>query len=179
MSTATAGLYPEPDGTATGGWSGSETSRERAVRERDDGTLSARSRQVYALVVASGAQGVTDPEVQHAFRLGHGASSGALTRLHRQGRIARTTERRNRNQVYVLPEHVGDRTLSPYRPNRNTRPGLEIAVAYLQEQADRLQAEVEEEQALPGPPDRARTRRLLAKRAAALMWAEELRVKAQ
>lgn len=60
---------------------------------------------------------MTDREVQTALAIGHGASSGTLTRLHKSGRVQRLTRRRNGNQVYVQAEHVLGREVSPYRPN--------------------------------------------------------------
>jgi hypothetical protein len=44
----------------------------------------------------------------------HGQASGALSVLHKEGRIARLTERRNRCAVYVLPEYVQGRETSPH-----------------------------------------------------------------
>jgi len=99
------------------GWSGSATSKERADREDASGITGWRSREVHALIAAAGRSGMTDKEVQAALAIGHGASSGTLTRLHRAGHLARLTRRRNGNEVYVLPEHVNGRETQPYRPN--------------------------------------------------------------
>lgn len=140
MSAADAGLYPEPDGSATGGWSGSATSRERARAEEASGARGRRQQQVHALLREAGPHGLTDPEVQSALVIGHGASSGALTRLHRDGRIARLTERRARNEVYVMPWWVNGRPIAPYRPNRREAAGLREALDILAERLAREEA---------------------------------------
>lgn len=109
MSDFDSGLYP--DGTV--GSSGSSTSAERAVAE----TLSPRRAKVYAFVSSKGAWGATVAEVERGLGIGHGSASGALTVLHRGGDLTRLTWRRNRQEVYVLPQHVNGREEAPYRPN--------------------------------------------------------------
>lgn len=108
----------------TSGWSGSDTSRERQEREDATGITGWRSREVFKLIASAGEVGMTDKEVQSALRIGHGASSGTLTRLHKAEKIARLRDRRRGNEIYVLPRHVQDRTTSPYRPNKRTSDDL-------------------------------------------------------
>lgn len=154
MSAADAGLYPEPDGTATGGWSGSASSRDRAVYEETSGVRGSRQRQVLDLVRASGARGMTDREVQQALVIGHGSSSGTLTRLHRQGLLERLLERREHNEVYVLPEHAGDRPRAAYRPlGMSVVAGLRYAAQRLDE--DAAEAERRLQRVGPAAPDAA------------------------
>lgn len=124
------------------GWSGSATSKERADREDASGVTGWRSRQVFDLIAAAGRSGMTDKEVQAALNVGHGASSGTLTRLHRAAHIARLTRRRNGNEVYVLPEHVNGRETQPYRPNSGKTAAarakaLEEAITEAQDLIDR------------------------------------------
>lgn len=102
----------------TEGWSGSDTSRERAYRDATDGTASARQRAVLDYLSGSEGDGATWAEVADALDLHHGQASASLSSLHLEGRIARLKERRQRSQIYVLPEYVGDREVAPYRPNR-------------------------------------------------------------
>lgn len=110
---------PYSGGTSSG-WSGSPTSRDRAQREDSTGVTGRRSRQVLALLTDAEDRGMTDAEVQDVLGVGHGVSSGALTRLHKAGRIARLAERRSGNEIYVVPASVGDRPVRPYRPNIGT-----------------------------------------------------------
>ena len=101
---------PEKPYDGTSGWSGSETSRERAVREDGDGTTSERQHAVLALLGARERTGATWKEVAQVEGWHHGQASGALSTLHKVGRIARLAhERRDRCSVYVLPEHVNGR----------------------------------------------------------------------
>lgn len=101
---------PETPYAGTSGWSGSQTSRERAEDEDRGGVTSERQRRVLALLGAADRTGMTWREVVEAEpSWHHGQASGALSTLHKTGHIARLTERRNRCSVYVLPEHVDER----------------------------------------------------------------------
>jgi hypothetical protein len=99
------------------GWSGSETSRERA--ERADHTTLTGHRDISTLAMLHGVAeiGVTWGELADAQGLHHGEASAVLSRLHQVGRIVRLSERRGKSQVYVLPEYVDGRATSDYRPN--------------------------------------------------------------
>jgi DNA-binding MarR family transcriptional regulator len=99
----------------TAGHSGTDTSAERAERERDDGTLSKRLSNTLAVVERAGASGVTWTDLARFLGLHHGSASSALTNLHMQGRIARTARRRDGSKVYVTPDNAReDDTLEPY-----------------------------------------------------------------
>jgi hypothetical protein len=110
-----------PYGTKGSGWSGSETSRERAEREDASGITGKRQAQVFALLATHTSKGMTVKEVEDALSIGHGPASSALTHLHRAERVVRLQERRMNQQVYVLRGYAGGRLESPYRP-RLARP---------------------------------------------------------
>ena len=98
------------DGTS--GWSGTDTSRERAVKADQSGKTARNHERALRILKLVGAKGVTWKELD--WRAGfnhHGTSSGVLTVLHKQGRIVRLKERRDHCRLYVLPEHAGDRTI--------------------------------------------------------------------
>lgn len=114
--------YPEPDGTSTGGWSGSDTSKERAVTEATDGTLQKRQLQVLTLLHQRKWSGATWKEVAGVLRLHHGQASGALSNLHKAGRVARLTHKRRKCAVYVHPDFVDGRPTAPYG---RRKPGTE------------------------------------------------------
>ena len=105
-----------PYGRKGSGWSGSSTSRERQEREDADGTTGWRQQQVVEHLGQAGPAGMTCGELERGLEAGHGAVSAALSVLHRAGTISRITERRNRQEVYVLPDHVDGREVSPFRP---------------------------------------------------------------
>lgn len=104
----------------TSGWSGSDTSEARAVGADRDGTTRDRQATVVGLLRLAGFHGVTWTELGDATGWHHGTASGALSVLHKEGRIKRLTERRNRCKVYALPEYVGDRATEPHGRNRST-----------------------------------------------------------
>lgn len=117
--------YPEPDGTHTGGWSGSDASHDRARREAADGTAAARQAQAAALVTAAGYVGATWKELADRTNWHHGQVSGALSNLHKAGRIARLTDTRGRCSVYVAPEFVDGRDTKPQgrrKPDADPEP---------------------------------------------------------
>lgn len=92
----------------TEGYAGSGTSKSRAFQEALDGTASKRQRYILILAERAKAKGVTVAELRDA-SLHHGRISGALSVLHKVGKLSRLTETRGRCKVYVLPEYVNDR----------------------------------------------------------------------
>jgi len=68
----------------TEGWSGSDTSRERAYNDATDGTASKRQRDVLDLMSRQEGDGVTWSEVADALNLHHGQASGSLSALHKE-----------------------------------------------------------------------------------------------
>lgn len=93
----------------TSGWSGSDTSMERAIDADKSGETKHRQQQVINFLRDSGADGLTWVELQQLLPLHHGALSGTLSVLHRVGAASRLSQKRGRCKVYVLPEFVGDR----------------------------------------------------------------------
>jgi hypothetical protein len=112
--------YPDVDG-ATSGWSGGASSRDRARRRDASGQTATLQSRVVSMVAATGRYGLTCGEVEAALAMGHGSVSGALSNVHKGGRLARLTERRNGQEIYVSPRYVDGRELAPYRPNRANR----------------------------------------------------------
>lgn len=101
---------PETPYAGTSGWSGSQTSRERAEDEDRGGVTSARQAATLAALGGMHRHGMTWKELAVHEDWHHGQASGALSGLHKTGHIARLAEeRRDRCAVYVLPEFVGDR----------------------------------------------------------------------
>lgn len=107
--TTTTNITPVLPYAGTSGWSGSDTSEERARRADSDGTTSARQAATLRLLDAAGHRGLTWRELADQLNLHHGSASGVLSVLHKAGRIARLAERRTRCKVYVSIDHVGGR----------------------------------------------------------------------
>lgn len=107
----------QPYGSKGSGWSGSDTSRERAEREDAEGITGWRMAQVHNIVRLSAKKGMTCAELEQSLGLGHGAVSAALTRLHKSGHLTRLQERREGQEVYVRWQYIDGRPESSYRPN--------------------------------------------------------------
>lgn len=93
----------------TSGWSGSETSRDRAESNDRDGTTKNRQSETMRLVLASKTYGMTWKELSDATGWHHGTASGALSVLHKAGFIERLTDRRNKCAIYVGLESINGR----------------------------------------------------------------------
>jgi hypothetical protein len=103
---------PRTPYAGTSGWSGSDTSKERAKREDADGTTGLRQRQTLTHVRHQEERGLTWKELSEITNWHHGSSSGALSVLHKDGILVRLTQRRNKCAIYVSPEFVNGRALA-------------------------------------------------------------------
>jgi len=98
----------------TSGWSGSETSKARAIAEDSDGTTKGRQLTTIRALAKAGKLGLTWKELASHFGWHHGQATSVLSVLHLENRINRLTEKRSRSAVYVLPEFVNERQTSPH-----------------------------------------------------------------
>ena len=97
----------------TSGHSGSATSRDRAEREDATGVTGKRQKDVIKFLSAMEKHGGTCKEVSTWLSIHHGQSSGVLSVLHKERVIARLKATRNRCAIYVLPEFILGREMSP------------------------------------------------------------------
>lgn len=94
----------------TSGWSGSTTSRERAVSEDANGTTKSRQAMAKSFLLRNGTRGGTWRELAEEYNWHHGQASAVLSVLHKESAIYRlSTERRERCAVYVAPEYLNAR----------------------------------------------------------------------
>lgn len=126
------------DGTE--GYSGSETSKERAKREAESGTASKRQKQILDYLKECRSAGAIWSEVGAEIGVGHGTSSGTLSVLHKAGKVARLAQRRHRCEVYVLPEFVNGRETRPHNPNKKGIPVEQYEA--MKSRAEEAEAEV-------------------------------------
>ena len=96
----------------TSGWSGSETSKARAVQEDTDGTTSKRQEDTLCDLYDAGYYGLTWHELAELHGWHHGQASGVLSVLHKADLIVRLKERRGKSAVYVSPAYVKGRAIS-------------------------------------------------------------------
>lgn len=113
ITMATDDFEPALPYRNTEGYAGSETSRQAALDAVIHGTASKRQRFILILAGRAKERGITVAELRDA-SLHHGRVSGALSVLHKVGKLARLTEVRDKCKVYVLPEYVNDRPTEPH-----------------------------------------------------------------
>lgn len=102
----------------TSGHGGNGPSLERALREDADGTTTMRQGVALSYLRQVGEWGATWKEFGDEFGYHAGQSSGVLSVLHKEGRIVRLKNRRDRCSVYVMPEFVQGRETSPHGSHR-------------------------------------------------------------
>ena len=93
----------------TSGWSGSETSKERAGKADKDGTTFLRQKVTLDYIKYYESYGVTWKELSDLTGWHHGSASGVLSVLHKEGYIVRLKDRRNRCAIYVHPVYLQGR----------------------------------------------------------------------
>jgi hypothetical protein len=98
-----------------------DTSRDATIHADMTGITAAAQRYVLIIAGQQRGHGVTVGELRERNgSLHHGRISGALSDLHKAGRLVALRERRGNPAagVYVLPEHVEGREARPFRPNK-------------------------------------------------------------
>lgn len=95
MSTA----YVPYNGTA--GWSGTDTSKQRALYNLRTGKEYNNQQKALALINDADSAGLTWKELSEHTGMHHGTASGVLSVLHKSGAILRTTKVRNGCKVYM------------------------------------------------------------------------------
>lgn len=87
------------DGTA--GWSGTDTSKSRALVNLRTGREYNNQQKALAYIKVAGSKGLTWKELSLHTGMHHGTASGVLSVLHKSGAILRTTRVRDRCKVYM------------------------------------------------------------------------------
>jgi hypothetical protein len=93
----------------TSGWSGTDTSKQRVEESDKSGKTTRVQEFIYMHLLVRKERGSTWKEIADISTLHHGKVSGALSVLHKEGKISRLLESRNRCRVYVLNEYVSGR----------------------------------------------------------------------
>ena len=91
--------YMPYNGTA--GWSGADTSQQRALDNIHSGREENNQQKALRLLKLRGTTGLTWKELSTDTGWHHGTASGVLSVLHLSGAIVRTYTVRNRCKVYV------------------------------------------------------------------------------
>lgn len=98
----------------TSGWSGSDTSKDRAEESDGSGRTAHIQKTALSWLRNKEREGTTWSELSSVTGWHHGTTSGVLSTLHKAGRICRLTETVGRRKIYVLPEYVHGRPTEPY-----------------------------------------------------------------
>ena len=149
----------------TEGWSGTDTSRERAETRAVDGSAADVQKTILHEAALAMQDGVTVAELRARLRAHHGTISGCLTALHKGGLIERLAETRNKCKIYVLPQFIQGRETEALVSNKQKaqiaalteacdalrkaergsakmyRPGLRLARAVIQRKIVRIRDE--------------------------------------
>lgn len=104
-------LLPELPYAGSSGYSGTDTSQERARHSDMSGKTALRQAQALHLLSQYGHNGLTWKEFAQVTGLHHGSASGVLSVLHKTGRIARLKETRDRCKIYVDVRYVFGRII--------------------------------------------------------------------
>lgn len=134
-------LFSLPDlpYAGTSGFSGTTTSEGRAREADKTGKTKDRQRRVMWFLAGCRSHGATWKELSEATGWHHGTASGALSVLHKTGRIARLSQSRHKCKVYVLPNYVDGRETEPHRGSIQRRASNpREAVMLTEHQADVL-----------------------------------------
>lgn len=92
----------------TTGYSGSSTSKDKAVNDVTSGRQVSWQKQTINYLHAYADFGMTWKELSAILNVHHGTSSAILSSLHKTGKIVRTSKVRKRCKIYLLPEYVTD-----------------------------------------------------------------------
>jgi hypothetical protein len=118
--------YVPYNGTA--GWSGTDTSQQRALDNIHSGRELNNQQKALHLLKHMGKLGLTWKELAQETGWHHGTASGILSVLHMSGAIVRTYTVRNKCKVYVHQNFKDEVKVEPYKKKEKPCPhcGLDI-----------------------------------------------------
>lgn len=114
----------------TAGWSGSSTSKDRAVYNVKSGKEKNNQTKALELIKQMKSWGLTWKELSLETKSHHGTASGTLSVLHKTGQIVRTNKSRLGCKVYLHPDYITSTvTVEPHGRQNNycTNCGIIIA----------------------------------------------------
>jgi hypothetical protein len=126
-----------------------------------------RTEEAVRHVLAAEETGTTCREYEREMNLGHGAASGALSRAHQKGYIARLARKRGRHAVYVSPSWVLGRRTVAHGSTRRPEPVTLTRVQQIVDEWNLLRVE-RFRRRLDGPPTEIPIRRVSPGEARAL-----------
>jgi hypothetical protein len=112
--------YVPYNGTA--GWSGTDTSEQRALDNIYSGREENNQQLALRLLKNADINGLTWKELATATGWHHGTASGVLSVLHQSGAIVRTYVVRNRCKVYAHQNYKDNIKTEPYKKREKSCP---------------------------------------------------------
>jgi DNA-binding MarR family transcriptional regulator len=112
--------YVPYNGTA--GWSGTDTSRERALINLRTGKEYNNQQKALALLKIANVNGLTWKELATETGWHHGTASGVLSVLHQSGAIVRLYQTRNRCKVYIHQDFKDGMLVEKYKKREKFCP---------------------------------------------------------
>jgi hypothetical protein len=106
----------------TAGWSGTDTSEQRALDNIHSGKELNNQELTLRLLKHVGIKGYTWKELAIATGWHHGTASGVLSVLHMSSAIVRTYTTRNRCKVYVHQNFKDEVKVEPYKKREKLCP---------------------------------------------------------
>jgi hypothetical protein len=112
--------YVPYNGTA--GWSGTETSKDRALYNLRTGKEYNNQQKALALLKEARANGLTWKELSEQTGMHHGTASGVLSVLHKSYAILRSAKIRNGCKIYYSIEYSDAIAHEPYKKKQKLCP---------------------------------------------------------
>jgi hypothetical protein len=106
----------------TAGWSGTDTSKLRAVENLVSGREQNRQEQALFLLKEANVNGLTWKEMSALTGWHHGTTSGILSVLHQSGAIVRQYKTRNRCKIYMHQNFKGGMLVEEYKKRERLCP---------------------------------------------------------
>lgn len=106
----------------TAGWSGTDTSKLRAVENLVSGREQNRQEQALSLLKEANVNGLTWKEMSALTGWHHGTTSGILSVLHQSGAVVRLYKTRGRCKVYMHQNFKGGMLVEEYKKREKLCP---------------------------------------------------------
>ena len=106
----------------TAGWSGTETSKDRALYNLRTGKEYNNQQKALALLKEARANGLTWKELSEHTGMHHGTASGVLSVLHKSSAILRSIHVRNGCKIYYSIQYTDAVRHEPYKRKEKLCP---------------------------------------------------------
>lgn len=106
----------------TAGWSGTDTSQQRAIDNIHSGRELNNQQLALRLLKLANVNGLTWKELATETGWHHGTASGVLSVLHQSGAVVRLFKTRNRCKVYMHQDFKGGMLVETYKKRKKLCP---------------------------------------------------------